>query len=69
MFQQQFGGEQAVVEEEDDEIGGYLAPGGEDVLEVDMQLREHFRIEHGYQNDGCPHHEIEEIFPDRLFFA
>lgn len=47
-------GEDGVMYDEDDEVGGYLPPCDEHVLETDVQFRHHLRIEHRHQDDGCP---------------
>ena len=59
-------GEDGVMDDEDDEVGGYLPPCDEHVLETDVQFRHHLRIEHRHQDDGCPHHHVEQVFSDGL---
>ena len=62
-------GEDGIVakDDEDNEIGGYLPPCDEYVFETDVQFRHHLRIEHRHQDDGCPHHYVEQVFSDGLF--
>ena len=60
-------GEDGIMDDEDDEIGGYLPPCDEYVFETDVQFRHHLRIEHRHQDDGCPHHYVEQVFSDGLF--
>ena len=55
------------MDDEDNEIGGYLPPCDEYVFETDVQFRHHLRIEHRHQDDGCPHHYVEQVFSDGLF--
>lgn len=59
--------QQVVVDDEDDEVGGDLPPGDEHVLEVDVQLGHHLRVEHRHEDDGRPYHEVEQVFADGLF--
>ena len=60
-------GEDGIMDDEDNEIGGYLPPCDEYVFETDVQFRHHLRIEHRHQDDGCPHHYVEQVFSDGLF--
>ena len=70
MFsQQQPGGDQAVVNDENKQIGRDFEPGDQDILQADLYLREHFRVEHGYQDYHRPYQQVQKVFSDHLFAA
>ena len=54
--------QQAVVDQEDDQIGGDLPPGDEHVLQIDVHFGHHLRVEHRNQDDGRPDHHVEQVF-------
>ena len=60
-------GEDAVVDQEDDQVGRDLLPGDEYVLEVDVHLGHHLRVEHRHEDDGRPDHQVEQVFAYGLF--
>ena len=61
-------GDDGIVDEKDDQIGGDIPPGSQHVFQVDMHFGHHLRVEDRDQDDGRPDHHVEQVFTDGLFF-
>ena len=69
FFEQVAWGDQVVVDEEDDQVGDNLSPDNPSLIQVDVQLGEHLRVEYRNQDDGRPNQQIEEVFAQGVFLA
>ena len=61
-------GEDGVVDDEDDQVGGDLPPCDQHVFQVDVHFGHHLRVEDRDQYDGRPDHHVEQVFTDGLLF-
>ena len=61
-------GDDGIVDEKDDQIGGDIPPGSQHVFQVDVHFGHHLRVEDRDQDDGRPDHHVEQVFTDGLFF-